>query len=386
MKINEENLQQIFKTYIDRFEEFNKKNPQEPSEYYKWEMTLWFKDAMDKAITGKSENFASQLKQIQKDTHDFIDNSSTWPFTGLVKLAEHDGEKIQKMFCDLFAESRDLDDTQMKIEAFLRQAHCLEEQYGIGGRYKSDYHSVTAYLFLYDPNSNYVYKPDHAHDFQDCVDFYGDFGTGDSVNLKTYYQMCDQLVEVINRSPILENVAEIRSKIAGKKLHEDKLKHILAYDIIYCAKQYNLFTGITFVKHTATERKLLLEKQQKALELLERLKKAQEEKKVLDTAMEKVEEYFRAGQKVIYKSFGKGAQVACGIILKRGNDSITIDFGDGNAKTVGLIASFVNGYICPQNTGESDFADIVEILKKKSTIKGNLSQAEREFAPYNDYI
>ena len=72
--------------------------------------------------------------------------------------------------------------------------------------------------------------------------------------------------------------------------------------------------------------------------------------------------------------------------MKRGSESITIDFGESNGKTVGLIVSVVNDYIRPQDVDENDFASVVEILKNKSTIENNLSKAEREFAPYSDYI
>lgn len=51
------------------------------------------------------------------------------------------------------------------------------------------------YLFLYDPDHNYIYKATHALAFADCVEFYDDWGWGDSVRLDVYYRMCDQLVK-----------------------------------------------------------------------------------------------------------------------------------------------------------------------------------------------
>ena len=388
--MNEKNLHQIFENYINCFEEFNSEDKKKPSEYYKWEMPGPFKDCMNLLINAnKKEDVVSQLGAIKRITHDFIDSGKTLPLAGLTKYAVEYGEweTIQEMFQKLYA-SDDLD-SQKKIEVFLKQCRELEKKHGLGGTYKSDYRSVTAYLFLYNPDNNYIYKPTHAQDFQDCIEFYEDFGEGDTINLNTYYKMCDELVEEIRNYPRLRELDDIRSALIkkdNKEAYKDTKLHILAYDIIYCCSSYNLFKGISFERLTPKERKVRWEKQQKVLELLEKLKKAQEQKKTLDAAMEKVEEYFRVGQKVTYKSFGKGAQVACGTVVQRGNDGITIDFGDGNVMTVGLIVSFVNGYIRPQNARESDFADIVEILKKKSTIEGNLSQAEREFAPYSDYI
>ena len=388
--MNENHLHQIFENYIDRFEEFNSEDRKKPSEYYKWEMPGPFKDCMNLLIDADTkEHVIAQLDEIKKITHDFIDSGKTLPFAGLAKFADEYGEwkTVQEMFQKLYAD--DGRDSQEKIGAFLSQCRVLEKKHGLGGTYKSDYRSVTAYLFLYDPDNNYIYKPTHAQDFQDCIEFYDDFGEGDNVNLKTYYRMCDELVEKIRDYPRLKELDDIRLALIRKdnrEAYQDIKLHILAYDIIYCCSAYNLFNGISFERLTTTERKIRWEKQQKALELLAELKNAQEQKKTLDAAMEKVEQYFSVGQKVTYKSFGKAAQAATGTIVKRGSESITIDFGEGNVKTVGLIVPIVNGYIHPQDADENDFASVVEILKNKSTIENNLSKAEREFAPYSDYI
>lgn len=393
--MNENNVKQAFENYISHFEEYNNTDRNKISEYYKWEIAGWFKDAMDTALKGEPGQFADALKQIKNRTNDFIDNVSTWPLDGLRKIAKTNSKEVQKMFCDLYAEDHgDLNCRQEKIENFLEESRLLREQYKLSEQYKNNFHSVTKYLTLYDPAHNYIYKPNAAKLFAKITEFSDDFGAGDHVKLKNYYRMCDELVEVVKNYSRLKELDEIRSqrageKFEGEKLYKDDSHHILVYDIIYCVYRYNLIDGITLKTLTAKElkeQKLLEEKQQKALELLEKLKNAQEQKKVLDAAMEKVEQYFSVGQNVTYKSFGKAAQVATGTIVKRGSESITIDFGESNVKTVGLIVPIVNGYIRPQDADENDFASVVEILKNKSTIENNLSKAEREFVPYSDYI
>ena len=58
-----------------------------------------------------------------------------------------------------------------------------------------------------------------------------------------------------------------------------------------------------------------------------------------------------------------------------------------NNKTVVLPDAVVNGYIWPQDEQEAaGLASSIELLKNRSMIKTNLETAEREFAPYNDYI
>lgn len=62
---------------------------------------------------------------------------------------------------------------------------------------------------------------------------------------------------------------------------------------------------------------MLWEKQQKAQELYEKLKAAQEEKKILDAAMDELGKWLVVGESVTFKSFGKAAPVEKGIIIKR---------------------------------------------------------------------
>ncbi len=385
--MNKDHLQQIFKNYIDRFEEFNSDDRTNSSEYYKWEMPKPFKVSMDKALKAENEEvFKYELDNIRKITHDFIDSGKTLPFAGLVKAADKEWETVQRMFRELYKpDDGNLDIRQEKIESFLAQANHLKDKNNLSDLYKSDFRSVTAYLFLYDPDYNYIYKPTHVQDFQDCIEFYDDFGEGDHVNLKAYYQMCDWLVDAIRETPSIKETNKLRAPKFKKEPYLDTEWHILAYDIIYCCSAYNLFRGITFIHHTSKERKVLWEKQQKAQELYEKLKAAQEEKKILDAAMDELGKWLVVGESVTFKSFGKATPVEKGIIIKKGSTMITIDFGDGNIKTIDWMSTVTNGYLKFQKE-ESGFANTVETLKKASQIKGNLSTAEREFALYSEYI
>lgn len=394
--MNEKNLQQIFENYIGHFEEYNNADRNKISEYYKWEIASWFKDVMDAALKNKPEQFADALKKIKNQTHDFIDSASTWPLDGLRKIANTNGKEVQKMFCDLYTEDYgDLGLRQEKIEKFLEDSRQLREQHKLSEQYKNNFHSVTKYLSLYDPKHNYVYKPNAAKLFAKITDFSDDFGTGDHVKLQNYYQMCDELVKAIKKYPRLKELDEIRSqrageKFAGQKLYKDDSQHILAYDIIYCVYRYRLIDGITLVHLTEKEKKeqkVIEEKRQKAIELLEKLKLAQEEKKKLDEAWEAVDEAFCTGKNISYKNFGKNAPIQNGTVAKRNNNIVVINLEGENNKTVVLPDAVVNGYIWPQDEQEAaGLASSIELLKNRSMIKTNLETAEREFAPYNDYI
>lgn len=133
-------------------------------------------------------------------------------------------------------------------------------------------------------------------------------------------------------------------------------------------------------------------KQQKAQELYEKLKAAQEEKKILDAAMDELGKWLVVGESVTFKSFGKAAPVEKGIIIKKGSTMITIDFGDGNIKTIDWMSTVTNGYLKFQKE-ESGFANTVETLKKhpKSKVicqqqRGNLRHTVNTSKEYLHFL
>lgn len=383
--MNENHLQQIFKNYIEKFEEINNTEHQE---YYKWQIAKIFRPMMDDALKSEDAEFIRKLKQIRKKTENFID-SYTQPFGGLIRFADKWGEvkKVREMFQELFKDDGgDLEVRQKKIEAFLEQSHQLNNQYENGVfRYKDDFHSVTGYLFLYDPDHNYIYKASHVWRFADCVEFYDDFGMGDHVKLKTYYRMCDELVKAMKADTELMATDSSRFEngwgVDPATFHPDTEKHILAFDIIYCCSTYNLFKGITYVRPKTKERQLMQEKKEKAQELLVKLQQAQEQQEKLAQALQTLYKILNVGTKVKHLRYGSG------IITAESENSVTINFTDGNERRFGLIESIAGGYICTENEKAStQLAAIKDILKKKSSIESAVSYAEKQFAPYSDYI
>lgn len=383
--MNEKNLQQILENYIEKFEEVNN---MEHREYYKWQIAKIFRPMMDDALKSEDAEFIRKLKEIRKKTGNFID-SYTQPFGGLIRFADKWGEveKVRKMFQELFSDDGgDLQVRQKKIEAFLEQSHQLNNQYENGVfRYKDDFHSVTGYLFLYDPDHNYIYKASHVWRFADCIEFYDDFGMGDHVKLKTYYRMCDELVKAMKADAALMATDSSRFEngwgVDPATFHPDTEKHILAFDIIYCSSTYNLFKGITYVRPKTKERQLMQEKKEKAQELLANLQRAQEQQAKLEQAIDNIDAILNVGTAVRYLRNEKG------IISAKGKNSITINFENKNSLTLGLVESIAGGYICTENEKAStQLAAIKDILKKKSSIESAVSYAEKQFAPYSDYI
>lgn len=95
----------------------------------------------------------------------------------------------------------------------------------------------------------------------DCVEFYDDWGWGDSVKLDVYYRMCDQLVKAAKADKDL--MAVDARRFLGEwgqnsdSLYPDPEKHILAFDLIYCCSTYGLFKGITFERPKTKDRQMM---------------------------------------------------------------------------------------------------------------------------------
>lgn len=380
--MNENHIQQIFDNYIDQFERIN---DHVGREYYKWQIAKRFREEMDKALDAPLDKFPEKLYEVKKLTENVIDSYTT-PFHGLVKFAEQEPKTVRGMFLELFAAlPDDIADKQKRVDAFLAKSHELREKYYPDSfLYKDDMHSVTGYLFLYDPDHNYLFKASHALKFADCIEYYNDWGSGDSVKLDVYYRMCDQLVERIKNCKELMATDASRFEegwgVDPDTLYSDPEKHILAFDIIYCCSSYGLFNGISFSRPKSKERSLMNERKEKAIQLSNKMKEAKEDLQKLEEAKEFINDSFSAGKHVIHKKYGEG------IIKENAGEIIVVDFS-GEIKELDAGVCIVNGIISIDDAElTARLEEYSEVLENADLIKSRLTCAEREFAYYSEYL
>lgn len=381
--MNENHLQQIFNNYIDRFEEVNNTEHQE---YYKWQIIKRFRSMMDEALTAEPDDLAAKLYAVKRLTYNLIDNY-TQPFHGLSKYAEKEPETVRQMFLDLLSDdSGDVTVKQEKISDFLTRSHALRDKYYPDSYlYKDDVHSVTGYLFLYDPDHNYIYKATHALKFADCIEFYDDWGSGDGVRIPVYYRMCNQLVQAIKANDALMATDALRFTGAWgndpSTMYPDPEKHILAFDLIYCCYTYGLFKGISFVRPKTKERQLIQERKTKAVELSAALKGARKKQADYNEAVSWLNGSYSVGATVRHAKYGTG------IVTENTGTNITVDFDDAGTKKFGTILAAANGIITQDEADYTEFiAKYRDVLKKSSSITSAVSYAEKVFAPYAEYL
>lgn len=265
------------------------------------------------------------------------------------------------------------------IEGFLDKSHQLREKYFTDSYlYNDDLHSVTGYLFLYDPDHNYLYKATHCRKFADCIEFYDDWGSGESVKLDVFFRMCDETLEKIKGNDALIAMANGRYEIDPEHMHPDMEKHILLFDIIYCCSTYNLFDGIHYVEPKSSERQLIQAKKDKATEL----KRALDDALKLSSEFDKVKNFLieklTVGKTVNHRIFGVGS------ITEINGSRFTVNFDQAGVKELGINISFANGLITME--GLVLQKEQKELLSKESQIRNTVLLNQKAVAPYLEYL
>lgn len=372
-------LQQIIENYIRRFEELN--SP-ENAEYYKWQIAKRFQPMADEALAAKDEELPAKLYAVKRLTANVID-SYTQPFSGLVEFAKKEPETVRQMLKELFqASGAGVEKKREAILRFLNQSHQLREKYFPDSYlYNDDLHSATGYLFLYDPDHNYLYKATHCRAFADCVEIYDDWGSGENTNLKVFFKMCDEVLAVLKDSPALMAADASRRSIDPEGMHPDKEKHILLFDVIYCCSTYGLFDGISFAVPKSSERHLMQERKEKALELNAALDQAEKKWAEFNEAKAYLGEAFRIGNTVRHKLFGEGT------IAEVTDTNMTVVFPNAGRKMLGMVACAVNGLVSVDNADvQARMLGYRDILQKKDVICSAVNRLKRELLAYSEYL
>ena len=348
-------------------------------ERYKWFAVCEFQKAFDL----EAPNFAAMLKKAKQATYNIID-SYNQPFGGLVKLAEVEPEVVREMFRALYVDDGgDLSVRQSKISAFLKSCDELVATYYPGSfLYKNDQRSAMAYLFFHSPDNHYLYKATEATYLADCVGFYDDWGAMSSFKLDIYHRFCDELIAEIKATPELIDTHKSRFKDAKKDFYSDDYLHLLAFDVIYCAHTYGLYSGLSFDKVTTAERKAYQENKVKAQQLCEAVQKAENDMVLLQDAQNYFKELITSKTPVSHKMLGAVTVEALnGEFL-----SVRIN-RSGEVKNFQLLPSIANGFIV---IDAIDFADKVaeykSVMLRERDIPNRLTAAQKALHPYKKYL
>lgn len=319
--MNKENLHEIISRYEAQYDVINNK---ENEEIFKWKAVdcfqrEWFSQ------DNQELPFSVLFSKAKRESSVLIDNSTVSPANGIVKMAEQEENEVKRLFCDvLFAEDNgNLALRQQHMEEFLEGIEKVRlKHFPASWKYAQDRHAASCYLALFAPKKNYIYKYTHAESFAKYIEYCKDLGSGSNFSLANYYEMCDLVVEALREHPSLLNAYQ---KLLTDGYYPDDSLHLLAFDVIYCASTYNLFTGL---QHKAKKEAIKAYK-------LEQLHQAEVEK--LRTKIEELETHIQSldVELDMYRSINLvGVQVnekhyGVGTIVSQNVNIIKVAFADG---------------------------------------------------------
>ena len=292
------------------------------------------------------------------------------------------------MFSDLYSDDEGDVKVQMQLikDFFDQCSELLDKYYPDSYLYKQNSHSVSSYLFLYDPDHHYMYKATQSQVMADCIEFYDDWGTGDNIKLDVYYRMCDEILAEIKECPDLLNTNKSRYdgelKLRPGELHEDKELHILLFDIIYCSHVYNLFDGITFARPKSKEKQLIIEQKNKAKSLLAAYDEAKLAVENLDEALMYFASSMKSTGKVKHKMYGE-----CEVITVDPRYLKIRLVKTGEEKMLGLAVVIANGIISLETDEFKEKKELyLPLLKRAESVPRALEYAARALEPYKEYL
>jgi len=365
--MNNQNLHELIERYEQNFEFVNNS---EHDEIFKWRAVKLFRDSWF-AADASQKSFAEMFNDARRGSAYIIDNSQVSPTNGIVKMAEVEPVEVPKLFYDvLFADDGgDIVMRQNNMEKFLEEIEKIRlKHFPQCWKYKQDRHAVSCYMVFFAPEQNYIYRYSDAETFAQYIEFGIDIGSGENFKLDAYYQMCDLIVEALKEHPTL---LEKHFTFLSDECYRDESLHLLAFDLMYCARCYNFYNGLTH----ASKKESVKAYTEAQLREKERLAK---EEKINSLAAEihelrlKAETYADISLlnvQVTQRMYGTGT------IIAQDKNKVTVRFGDVEKVFV------INKKFMARPTFEDDqeivdaFTEYDDIMVKISMLESELKRA-----------
>ena len=375
--MNQKNISSIFDRYIDKFELINN---EEHNENSKWVAVNNFQKLFDV----DAPDFSSMLKLACDSTENIIDDHLQ-PFKGLVRLAEKNGESetIREMFKDLFSDDGgDLALRQKKINRFIDMSDELIDRHYPGNLlYRNDQRSVMGYLWLYDPDHNFICRNTETEYFARAAELPDNWGNYLDFRLEEYYDFCETVLNEIRNNEALLDRHNSRFQ-DGQGMNEDKNLHILLFDIIHSAFAHDLYNGLKIKKYTMDQRKQFHEKRVKGEQIASDLAEAEIQKVMLDEAVDTALKWADRGVTITHKIFGDGK------VEELDDKHITLMFPDKGVTKKFQITSALGGGFLKFNTDEfEEFSkNYTYVLNHATSICNRLESLKKVIPEYTVYI
>ncbi|WP_409967479.1 hypothetical protein RFF05_12900 [Bengtsoniella intestinalis] len=358
--MNQENLSKILANYGDKLEFLNT-DPQD--EWFKWEAVQRFQQEWAKDLP-----FAEKLKEATSKSSVLLDNGHVSPLSGILKMAECAPQEVERLFVEvLFADDGgDLALRQHHMDAFLEGIEAVRQQhFPQCWKYGQNRNTASVYLALYAPEDNYIYKHTAAEAFAKHSEFGFDIGIGETFSLANYYKLCDLLVAALEADAALVK----KQEKYRNNLYTDEKLHLLAFDVMYCAKTYGLYHGVeSLTKRESLQAQKLAD--QEAQEALVRLAKVEQLQREIHQLEQENEEFYAISLlhvQVHHKQYGVG------MIIAQTGTTVMVEFQEKTTKFI------INKKFSARPTFEND-AEIVEIFTQYDVRTTQIERLKKELA------
>jgi len=355
--MNQENISALFRNYIEHFAELN--NP-EHAEFFKWKVI----GDVQHHWNLEAENFSEMFAKAFGDSSVLINNRIVQPTQGILMLTNPSGEnkvdeteKVREAFRLLLSDDHgDLDARQAHILEFVDTCNALLEKH-YPGKWKGmqDFRSALSYLAMIKPFENYLFKSTPAHVFAQYMSYPNDIGSGKTFKLKNYYDMCDQLVALV------ENSKELLAIDAARESRwKDPSHHVLAYDLIYCMNAYELMDGMIRppLKPTTSSAQQKAYREELAASIQKEIDALQDQIDELNQKIDELPTVLLEGQTVKTKAFGS-------VVITRREGRYLCFEAAGTERHFALPDCVANGFLIPGDSAVIDRCKQEQLLHKQ---------------------
>lgn len=364
--MNTENLSTLIQRYEDNFDLINNNKN---DEIFKWRAVRCFQDIWFNPDY-EDMDFAGRFKAATKECSVLLDNGQVSPTNGIVKMAEVEPDEVERLFVDvLFADDQgDLQVRQDHVEEFLEGIEAVRQRcFPSYWKYGQDRHCAFTYLSLYAPEENYIYKYTEAEEFSKHIEYGIDIGSGQAFRLDAYYGMCDLVVEALREHPTL---LEKHWAICDESCYHDDSLHLFAFDIIYCARAYNLYQGITFIPKSQSTKAYTTEqlRLKEEAETQEKIAALEADIQAKDIELDQYRSISLLNVQVTHKQYGTG------VVVAQKDNTIKVHFPEGLEKSFMIHAKFA-----ARPTFEDD-AQIVAAFTEFNRLTKEIQMLQKQLA------
>ena len=335
-------LQKIFDSYLEKYDTFNNA---EHREIHKWAAVSHFQRYWDM----DAEDFGEMFKMALEEADSLIDTNESQPSHGVTALCRESAETmeaVREQFRQLLTpDQSDYENRQQRAEAFVSSMNALlREKFPQKWKYHQDISSALMYLNFADPDDNFMYRDAEARTFAEYIGYEEEIADDEHLRLPAYYHMCESVAaELQQQTDLLQTVSDALSAAAdaaedSSMTEVDGENHILVFDIMYAAQNYDLYEGETLPEKKKKAAAGNDERAQEAAVLQEKLEALQKELRETEKTLDGLTYPALEGTKVQHRLFHEGT------VCAQDGKYLTIAFSAGQKRFV-LPDAVTGGFI-----------------------------------------